>query len=276
MLVGATEHDAVRAACGRDATILPVGPDGTCDLDALERALADGPPALVCLMAANNETGVLHPIAAAAALCRRHGARLHVDAVQAAGRLPVAPDAIGAASVAVSAHKMGGVPGAGALLLGHGHEPAPLFAGGGQEWGRRGGTPALAPIAAFAAVAGIAAPAHLGALRDRIEAVARDAGALVHGADAPRLANTACLGLAGRPAARQLMALDLAGFAVSAGAACASGKVARSHVLEAMGAGAASGDAIRVSLSWATTEQDVDGFVDAYLRMAHLSGRGGA
>ncbi len=276
LLMGATEHDAVRAACGRDATILPVRPDGTCDLADLERALADGPPALVCLMAANNETGVLHPITEAAAICRRHGAWLHVDAVQAAGRLPVAPDAIGAASVAVSAHKMGGVPGAGALLLAGGIEPAPLFAGGGQEWGRRGGTPALAPIAAFAAVAGIAAPAHLAALRDRIEAAAAGAGAVVHGAAAPRLANTTCLGLPGRAAARQLMALDLAGFAVSAGAACSSGKVARSHVLAAMGAGAGAGEAIRVSLSWSTTAEDASRFVDAYLRMAHLSEAGGA
>ena len=160
-----------------------------------------------------------------------------------------------------------GVAGAGALLLAHGIEPAPLFAGGGQEWGRRGGTPALAPIAAFAAVAGIAAPAHLAALRDGIEAAAAGAGAVVHGAGAPRLANTACLGLPGRAAARQLMALDLAGFAVSAGAACSSGKVARSHVLEAMGAGPAASEAIRVSLSWATTAEDAERFRHAYLRL---------
>lgn len=266
LLRGATEHDAVRAACGPEATILPVLPDGTSDLAALDAALAGGPPALVCLMAANNETGVCHPIAAAAAICRRHGALLHVDAVQAAGRLPVAPAGLGAASVAISAHKMGAVAGAGALLLAPGHEPAPLFAGGGQEWGRRGGTPALAPIAAFAAVAGIAPPPHLAALRDRIEAAAKGAGAVVHGAGAPRLANTTCLGLPGRAAARQLMALDLAGFAVSAGAACASGKVARSHVLEAMGA--AAGEAIRVSLSWASTAEEAGRFIDAYFRMA--------
>ncbi len=276
LLLGATEHDAVRAACGREAAILPVLPDGRCDLAALDEALADRPPALVCLMAANNETGVLHPITEAAAICRRHGAILHVDAVQAAGRLPVAPDAIGAASVAVSAHKMGGLAGAGALLLGRGVEPAPLFAGGGQEWGRRGGTPALAPIAAFAAVADLPAPAYLAALRDRIEAAAVAVGAIAHGASAPRLANTTCLGLPGRPAARQLMALDLAGFAVSAGAACSSGKVAASHVLAAMGLGVGASEAIRVSLSWSTTADDATRFISAYLRMAHLSGAGAA
>ncbi len=269
VLVGATEHEAVRAAAGPGSVVLPVIGNGTIDLDALDAALEASGPALVCLMLANNETGVLHPIEAAALLCRRHRALLHVDAVQAAGRLPVSLATLGASSLALSAHKQGGVAGAGALLLAPGVElTEPLFAGGGQERGRRGGTPPLPAIAAFAAVAGIEPPGHLGALRDRIERAAVGAGAIVCGAAAERLANTTCLALPGRPAAAQLIALDLAGFAVSAGSACSSGKVARSHVLDAMGFGAIAGQAIRVSLPWDATEADADGFALAYIGMA--------
>ncbi|WP_232479340.1 cysteine desulfurase family protein, partial [Roseomonas rosulenta] len=148
VLVGATEHPAVLRAAP-EASLLPVLADGTLDLAALEVVLAAGGPALVCLMAANNETGVLHPIARAAALCRAHGALLHVDAVQAAGRVPVAIE--GADSLAISGHKLGGPKGAGALVLRAGLDVAPLVAGGGQERGRRGGTEPLPAIAGMAA-----------------------------------------------------------------------------------------------------------------------------
>ncbi len=270
ILIGATEHDAIRASAGPGATIIQVASDGTIDLDALDAALAGAPKALVCLMLANNETGVLHPVAEAARICRGHGALLHVDAVQAAGRVPVSLAALGASSIALSAHKQGGLAGAGALLLADGVElTEPLFAGGGQELGRRGGTPPLPAIAAFAAITGLPPPEHLVLLRDAIERAAIAHGAMACGAAAPRLPNTTCLALPGRRAASQLIALDLAGFAVSAGAACSSGKVARSHVLDAMGLGAIANEAIRVSLPWDATPADAHAFIAAYGEMAN-------
>ena len=151
VIVGATEHDAVRSPAP-DALSLPVDHDGVADLDTLAAWLTDGGPALVCLMLANNETGTIQPIAEAAALCRRHGAWLHVDAVQAAGRIDIRFSLLGAHSMAISSHKLGGPPGAGALLLApEVATVAPLIAGGGQERGRRGGTPPLPAIAGFAA-----------------------------------------------------------------------------------------------------------------------------
>ena len=285
-MVGATEHDAVRQAAGSgadDAVQLPVLADGRLDLGALDSALtASAMPALVCVMLANNETGVLHPVAEAAELCRRHGARLHVDAVQAAGRMPVSLAALGADSMAISAHKLGGPKGSGALLLAasvEGFHLAPLIEGGGQERGRRGGTPALPAICGFAAAVDAACrdlpdQARLARLRDRIEQAAGAIGAIVCGAGAPRLSNTTCLALPGRRADTQLIALDLAGFAVSAGAACSSGKVGRSHVLDAMGRPELAGSAIRVSLPWDVEEAAIERFIGAYLAM-HRAARVG-
>jgi cysteine desulfurase len=311
VIVGATEHDAVRAAAP-GAEVLAVDGDGVADPDALARLLADGGPALVCLMLANNETGTIQPVAEAARLCRAAGARLHVDAVQAAGRMPVDFVALGADSLALSSHKLGGPTGAGALLLAGDLAAtgalAPLIAGGGQERGRRGGTPPVAAIAGFAAAAAVAtnvphppsplagegwgggdttrtasvcAPpspcplpqgegeeCRMAALRDAAEAAAVAAGARVIGAGAARLANTTCLALAGVRADTQVIALDLAGICVSAGAACSSGKVAESHVLRAMGLGRLAGEAIRVSLPWNATAADIAAFTDAYRAMA--------
>jgi len=315
VIVGATEHDAVLTAAP-DATLLPVDRDGVADLDALARLLTEGGPALVCLMLANNETGTLQPIVDAAALCQRHGARLHVDAVQGAGRIPVNLTDLGAHSLALSSHKLGGPMGAGALLL------APevsavtaMIRGGGQERGRRGGTPAVPAIAGFAAAASADPPKlaplrnsapdgdpaslrdaehlgdpdhlrdadHLGntalvhdadlpgdtaSLRDAIERIALDVGAVICGGGAPRLTNTTCLALPGVRADAQVIALDLEGIAVSAGAACSSGKVTSSHVLAAMGLGALAGQAIRVSLPWNATAADVEAFAAAYPRIA--------
>ncbi len=270
VIVGATEHDAIRAAAPQ-AAILPVDADGIADLAALDDLLATVGPALVCLMLANNETGVVQPIPQVAEICRLHGAYLHVDAVQAAGRMPVDLAALGADSMAISSHKLGGPQGAGALLLAPVHASiAPLIAGGGQERGRRGGTPALPAIAGFAAAAMTERPdqSALGRLRDAVEASAIAAGAVAIGTHVPRLANTACLALPGVRADAQVIALDLAGFAVSAGAACSSGKVAESHVLAAMGLGALAGQAIRVSLPWNVTEADIHAFAPAYAAMA--------
>jgi cysteine desulfurase len=272
LLVGATEHPAVLAAAP-GAESIPVQPDGQVDLAALAALLAAGPPALVCLMAANNETGVLHPLAEAAALCAAHGARLHVDAVQGARLdMPFRGD-----SMALSGHKLGGPKGAGALLLRPGLALAPLIAGGGQERGRRGGTEALPAIAGMAAAT--PAPgeaARLAALRDRIEAgiAALAPEARIAGQGAPRLPNTSLILLPGAAAETQVIALDLAGIAVSAGAACSSGKVARSHVLAAMGAGEAAGAGIRVSLPWNAPDDAPERFLEAWDAMrARLSRR---
>ena len=265
VVIGATEHDAVRAAAPH-GEILPVDSEGVADLTQLDRILADGSPALVCLMLANNETGTIQPIEQAAAICRARGALLHVDAVPAAGRMPIDLAALGADSLALSGHKLGGPKGAGALLLADDRHLPPLIAGGGQERGRRGGTPALPAIAGFAAACAAPIP-DLIALRHRVERAAEACGAIVLGGP-DRLCNTVCLALPGARAETQVIALDLAGVAVSAGSACSSGKVARSHVLDAMGLDALAGEAIRVSLPWNATEADVVAFVAAYKTVA--------
>ncbi|MDB5315895.1 MAG: cysteine desulfurase [Rhodospirillales bacterium] len=272
VLVGATEHPAVLAAAP-GAVAIPVDGDGVVSLAALEALLREG-PALVCLMAANNETGVQHPLAEVAALCRAAGAMLQVDAVQAAGRGTVPG---GWHSLAISGHKMGGVKGAGALLLAPGVEIGALIAGGGQERGQRGGTEALPAIAAMAAAA-VSDPSDLSVLRDRMEARLLDLApeVVIAGKAVPRLGNTSCIALPGVAAETQVIALDLAGVRVSAGAACSSGKVARSHVLEAMGLGSLAGCAIRVSLPWNATEQDVDGFIIAWAAMRQRISRSAA
>lgn len=278
-LVGRTEHDAVRKGMpdGADVGWLEVDTHGQVRLDLLEAALhAGSTPAFVCLMLANNETGVLHPLDEVARLCRQYGAHLHVDAVQAAGRMELSVEQCGADSLACSGHKMGGPKGAGALLL-RGPAPrplAPLFEGGGQEQGRRGGTQPLPAIAGLVAALcdGLDNPRDLAPLRNRLEQAACAAGAVVCGAGAPRLGNTASLALAGRRAQGQLMRLDLDGVCVSAGSACSSGKVAFSHVLDAMGLGELAGQAIRVSLPWNTQEADVERFVQSYTRMAAGAG----
>jgi cysteine desulfurase len=264
VLIGATEHAAVRAAAPL-AESIPVLPDGQVDLAVLRHLLA-GPPALVCLMAANNESGVLHPLAEVAGLCRAAGALLHVDAVQA-GRIGFRLDSCGADSAALSAHKLGGPKGAGALLLRAGLPLAPLIAGGGQERGRRGGTEALPALAGFAAAEPEPGEAdRLAGLREAIEAGVRALApeAIIAGEAAPRLPNTSLILLPGIPAETQVIALDLMGVRVSAGAACSSGKVTRSHVLEAMGYGPLAGCALRVSLPWNATAQAVPRFLEAW------------
>ncbi len=276
LIRGATEHDAVRSITA-GAAVLAVDDQGVADLDALREFLAGGGPALVCLMLANNETGTLQPVAEAARLCHAAGALLHVDAVQAAGRIVVDFAALGADSLALSSHKLGGPPGAGALLVAPALSAglAPLIAGGGQERGRRGGTPPLPAIAGFAAAARVAdSTATLAGLRDAAERGAAERGAVSLGAAVPRLPNTCCLALPGVRADTQVIALDLAGVQVSAGAACSSGKVARSHVLDAMGAGTLAGEAIRVSLPWCAVPADVDAFLLAYRAMVARLSRG--
>ena len=267
VLAGATEHASVLDAAPA-APRLPVGSDGLVDLPALDRLLTG--PALVSLQLANNETGVIQPVAQAAERVHARGGLLHVDAVQAAGRLVLDRPALGADLLSLSAHKIGGPKGVGALIADPALDLAPLLRGGGQEARRRAGTENVAAIAGFgaaadAARAGLAGMAALAALRDQLEVRLSHAGGQVVARHAPRLANTSCVARPGRSAQTQLMALDLAGFAVSAGAACSSGKVAASPVLRAMGLGdAVASSAIRISLGWSTTAAELDRFAEAY------------
>ena len=244
--------------------IAPLRPDGRVDLDRLEAACGrlDGRRFLFALQGANNETGVVQPVAEAAELVHRRGGLLFCDAVQLAGRASIDMTALGADFLILSAHKLGGPKGVGALVCANPSLSvgAPLLRGGGQERGGRAGTENVAGIAGFGAVADVAAAeaqtnaAQLVALREGLATAVRDVApdAVVFGERAPRLANTLCFAIPGLDAASLMISLDLAGVAVSSGAACSSGKVTRSHVLDAMGVDPqlASG-AIRLSVGWA-------------------------
>jgi cysteine desulfurase len=271
LVVSAIEHDSLRVAA--NAAAIPAMPDGTADLGVLERLLAADPrPALVSLMAANNETGAIQDVAAASRIAHAHGALFHCDAVQAAGKIPFDVMALGCDLATLSAHKLGGPQGVGALVVASGLDIVPLIRGGGQERGRRAGTENLPGIAGFGAAAQAAREAldsygRIAVLRDlaerRLLAIAPDA--VIHAAGAARLANTLCISMPGVAASTQIMALDLAGVMVSAGSACSSGKVKRSHVLEAMGVDPAIAEsAIRISLGWRSSAADIDRLVEAW------------
>lgn len=270
-LVSAVEHDSVLAA-RPDAQRVPVDRDGRLDLAALQRLLAAaGGPVLLACMLANNETGAIQPVAEAAALVHAAGGAVHCDAVQALGKLPVDFAALGVDTLSLSAHKIGGPAGIGALVLRPGLALDPFIRGGGQERRQRAGTENLLGAIGFGAAAA-AVPAMLDAqprlagLRDGIEAAVRaeDPQAVVFAAGAPRLANTACLAAPGLPAQTALMALDLAGFAVSSGSACSSGKVTPSHVLAAMGVPPAlSACALRFSLGPETSAEAAEALAAA-------------
>jgi cysteine desulfurase len=273
-LVSAVEHDSVLAATP-DAERLPVDALGRVDLERLADRLAAVRPALVSVMLANNETGVVQPVAEVVELAHRHGALVHCDAAQAAGKLAIELAALGVDLLTLSAHKLGGPQGVGALVLGDGIEPAALLRGGGQERRWRPGTENLPGIVGFGRAAELAREdrdwrPRVGALRDRLEAeiLAVAPAARVYGRGAERLANTSCLSMPGVGNQTQLIALDLAGIAVSTGSACSSGKVGPSHVLAAMGIDPAeAASAIRVSLGWASTALDVERFVAAWTRL---------
>jgi len=276
ILVSAIEHGSVLQAVPA-AERIPVDAEGIVDAARLEQLLAgDSRPALVSVMLANNETGILQPVARIAEIARAHGALFHCDAVQAAGKMPLAAAELGADLLSLSAHKLGGPPGIGALVVTGAAELAPLIRGGGQERGRRAGSENLPGIAGFAAAAEAALAAvtdyrRVQDLRDGLEAAALRAvpEAVAIGAGVPRLPNTAALSLPGVAAETQVIALDLDGVMVSAGAACSSGKVGPSHVLAAMRTppDIAQG-AIRVSLGWTTREADIAHFLDAWTGLA--------
>ena len=270
VLVSAVEHLSVLHAVPA-AELIPVDSDGIVDLGRLDEMLAaDARPALVSVMFANNETGVIQRIADIARIVHAHGALLHCDAVQAAGKVPLSSDTIGADLITLSAHKLGGPPGIGALVVAGGLEVAPMIRGGGQERGRRAGSENLPGIAGFAAAAeaaGLAEYERVRHLRDEVEAavtaIAPDS--VVVGGGSARLPNTSAIAMPGVSAETQVIALDLDGVMVSAGAACSSGKVGSSHVLAAMGVPAEiAGSTIRISLGWMTTEADIAHFLDAW------------
>ena len=280
VLASAVEHTSVLKAAP-DIETIPVDSEGVVDLEALDTMLAGTASpngtglALVSVMLANNETGVIQPVAEVAAVAERHGALVHCDAVQAVGKTPVDIKTLGVHMMSLSAHKIGGPAGAGALVLAgdlpHGATLSALILGGGQERGRRAGSENLPGIVGFGVAAeeaqkNLAEFPDLAVWRDRIEdELDRHAGVRVFGAGAPRLANTCCLTMPGVAAESQIIAFDLAGIALSAGAACSSGKVEPSHVLAAMGVDADEADtAIRVSLGWTTSNQDIAAFLAAW------------
>jgi cysteine desulfurase len=284
ILLAGIEHDSVltpsrNLALGGKARIvaLAVGANGRIDAEHVARGAreaANTGPALLSLQLANNETGIMQPVAAAAEAARSQGLAAHTDAVQAAGRIAVDFKALGVDYLSLSAHKIGGPKGAGALVIRDGAALPPLIAGGGQERRRRAGTENVPAIAGFGAAARAAVHdletiERVRTLRDRIEAEIRAVtpSAVVIGADAERLPNTTSVALPGASAETLVIALDLAGVAVSAGAACSSGKVGASHVLEAMGLEPAlARAAIRVSLGWGSTAKDVKAFAEAWAR----------
>jgi cysteine desulfurase len=272
LLISAIEHDSVRGNARAIAESMPciewqeipVTAAGVADANALRVLLEGGKSrALISIMAANNETGVVQPIEAIATLAKEHDALLHIDAVQAAGRLPLD---FNADYLTLSAHKLGGPQGAGALVVKEDAPFSPLIAGGGQELNRRAGTENVAAIAGFGAAAETvkdfaAENARLAALRDGLETKLKSiaADAVIFGVNAPRLAHTSNFAIPGLAAETAIIALDLDGVAVSSGAACSSGKVSRSHVLKAMGVDdELSRCGLRVSMGWASTGQDVD------------------
>ncbi|HTA99235.1 MAG TPA: cysteine desulfurase family protein [Bradyrhizobium sp.] len=280
LAVSAIEHASVLAGGRflREAiSMVGVTRTGLLDLDRLHAALADGPPALVSIMLANNETGAIQPIPEAAEIIHAADGLLHVDAVQAFGKIPLDISVMGADLVTLSAHKIGGPKGVGALVLAEGLlGPDPLLRGGGQERGHRAGTENVAGIAGFgaalrAAMTGLERDAiRLESLRDRLESGLRQIpGVIVFSDDAPRLPNTTLFTAPGLKAETAVIGFDLAGIAVSSGSACSSGKVQPSHVLEAMGTGPelAKG-AVRLSLGWSTSTADIDRCLQAWRKLA--------
>jgi cysteine desulfurase len=279
LIVSSVEHPSViEAARARRLTleIVPVDGMGVVDLDALDALLGKSPlPTLVSVMLANNETGVIQPVGRVSQICGAHNALIHTDAVQALGKIPVRFPELGADLLTVSSHKLGGPMGVGALVARAGLTLSPQMSGGGQELRRRAGTENVVAIAGFAAVLEDKI-IEIRELRDQLEKrlEALSPQVVVFARHAGRLPNTSCFALAGLAADTVLISLDLDGVAVSTGSACSSGKVARSHVLDAMGIepGLASA-AIRASLGWNTTQADVDKFIAAWRRIIERTNR---
>ena len=278
LFVSAIEHPSVRSG-GRfsaDAVEeLPVTGAGVVDLHALRSAIARAERPFVSVMLANNETGVIQPIADIAAIVHAANGVLHVDAVQGPGRIACRIGELGADLMSLSAHKLGGPQGAGALVSrGDIHIGEPLIKGGGQERGLRAGTENVAAIAGFGAAAAVAAnqadATRMAGSRDRLEAGIKAIlpEVLIFGESAPRLPNTTLFAVPGMKAETAIISFDLNGIAVSSGSACSSGKVQASHVLAAMGVEPALAQgAVRVSLGWSTSESDIENLLDALTKV---------
>jgi cysteine desulfurase len=288
LIVSSLEHDSVLAPSrARALARFEIGalPGGQINLEALEKALVEArPPALLSVMLANNETGVVQPLAEAVALARRFGALVHCDAVQAAGKIAIECANLDVDYLSLSAHKLGGPKGVGALVKRNGAGLEPLIRGGGQERSLRAGTENVGGIVGFGAAAVEAAAelerfAGLAKIRDAMEAELEGAAPdlVIFGKGAPRLPNTSCFALLGLAADTQVMALDLAGIAVSSGAACSSGKVRSSHVLAAMGvAPELAGSAIRVSFGWNSEPDDAARLIQAWRALVRRRARSAA
>lgn len=279
LLASSIEHDAVASV--EVCTRLAVGHDGVVDLDGLRDAMKRiveerGNRPLVSLMLVNNETGVIQPVAEAAEIVHKAGGLIHCDAIQALGKINVSIVDLDIDYLSLSAHKIGGPQGVGAFYVKPGAPFRAMQTGGGQEFGRRAGTENVAGIAGFGAAveasfAGLSQYEQLRSARDAMEAQLKRAVPQlhVHGEAASRVAGVSCFGVEGLPSETQVMGLDLAGFAVSAGSACSSGKVKPSHVLTAMGLNdTAARSAIRVSLGWASKAEEFDALARAWLKMA--------
>lgn len=275
LFVSAVEHPSVLAG-GRflpeQVEILPVGSNGQIDLEALESRLSGREaPVLISVMAANNETGIVQPIQAISELVHSHGSYLHTDAVQAFGKMPIDVNELGADAVTVSAHKIGGLQGVGVIATRDDVAIPALMRGGGQEDYRRAGTENVAAIAAFGATISMferieSEWAEIRRLRDLFEAELNRIApyGVVFGQGEQRLGNTTCFAIPGIRAETAMINFDLGGIAVSSGSACSSGKVSASHVLKAMGVeDAVARGAVRVSLGWATTPDDISSFLQA-------------
>ncbi len=294
IFVSAIEHSAVTATAdmtGAEVETIPASSSGVVDLEWLRRRLADYDVAregvfLVCIMFANNETGVIQPVRDAADITHDAGGLLFCDACQAVGKVPVNFVMSGADAMSLTGHKFGGPLGAGALIVGPNLPLEPQFRGGGHEENRRSGTHNVPAIAALGVAARLAEKSleragEIAALRDRMERPAEGAGAVVWGKSEERLPGTLCLSAPGFPAEKQMMIMDLAGIAISAGSACSSGKSKPSHVLTAMGASEEEAmSSIRVSIGWNSTAEDADAFIRewpaAYERIKERSDQRGA
>jgi cysteine desulfurase len=280
LIVSAIEHASILTGgrFPREAVeTVRVAESGVVDLDHLQGMLADGPPALVSVMSANNETGALQPIAEVAEIVHSAGGLLHVDAVQSIGKTPFSINELKADLLSISAHKIGGPKGVGALVLSEGLAGLEaLIRGGGQEQGRRAGTENVAGIAGFAAAAAAAMTSLNGdmnrveKLRNRLEIGLRQTpGVFVFSENVPRLPNTTLFTVPDLKAETAVIGFDLEGIAVSSGSACSSGKVQPSHVLAAMGfAPELAKGAVRLSLGWSTTEADIDRGLEAWRKLS--------
>jgi cysteine desulfurase len=256
---------------------------GVIDLDALAALLADNRPALVSVLLANNETGAIQPVREVAELVHEAGGVLHVDAVQALSKMPIDIKAIGADILTISAHKIGGPKGVGAMIVGDTLSGLEALIRGGQEQGRRAGTENVPGITGFgaavsAAIASMEAVAARVRLQARLEKGLRShPGTVIFSDSVPRLPNTTLMSARGLKAETTVIGFDLAGIAVSSGSACSSGKVQPSHVLQAMNADPALlQGAIRLSLGWDTTEADIDRCLEAWIKLSSVLGKASA